>query len=176
MKEGRPDTFSAEEVEKIKARWAEGASASDLGKELDRSRNSIIGKVHRLKLPLRGNPVGTSNAQRNKVRAKPTGQKHRKIAPPMAGNATAKRMILGQGPAELDAPPIPIKAEAFLPLPGSSPVTILAHKDGCRWPVGEAPALLCNLEREEKPRARLKDPVQYFVYCRTHNHMARSRR
>lgn len=38
----------------------------------------------------------------------------------------------------------PLRERAFLPLDGSSPVSLEHHTDGCRWPVGE-PALCCNL-------------------------------
>lgn len=162
------DSWSPADEETVRTNWADGKSASEIAKILGngKTRSAVLGKVHRLKLESRPSPV----------RAKSTGQKQRKVAPPMAGNANAKRLILGQGPSDLDAPPVPIKGEAFMPLPGSTPVSVLDHKDGCRWPIGDGPILYCNLECEEKPRARSTDPVTRSVYCRTHNHMARSRR
>lgn len=44
---GRP--FTPKEDELVKKRWHEGASAGIIGMELHRSRNSIIGRLHRLK-------------------------------------------------------------------------------------------------------------------------------
>lgn len=53
----RPWTDS--ETETLKRLWIEGLSASEVATKLGtgRSRNSIIGRVHRLDLPRRGRPV-----------------------------------------------------------------------------------------------------------------------
>lgn len=43
--------WSDDEDTYLKAMWADGWSASHIGKKLKRTRNSVIGKAHRLKLP-----------------------------------------------------------------------------------------------------------------------------
>lgn len=57
--------------------------------------------------------------------------------------------------------PTPMRAGAFEPLPGTHPVEIADHRDGCRWPVdvGER-TLYCNAPAEA-------------AYCATHAAMAR---
>ena len=108
------------------------------------------------------------------IAAIPTGQKQRKIAPPKAGNKS-KPFIIGEGPPQSDAPPLPIPSKAFEPLPGSEPVGLLENT-GCKWPVGEKPAMFCNLDRHAQDRKRPTDPVTYHPYCETHVRLAKARR
>lgn len=44
-------TWTDERVEELKRLWAEGHSASEIGRRLRITRNGVLGKVHRLKLP-----------------------------------------------------------------------------------------------------------------------------
>jgi len=44
-----PRPFTPEEDDFLKKRWKEGASAGVIGAELKRTRNSVIGRLHRLK-------------------------------------------------------------------------------------------------------------------------------
>lgn len=45
--------WSDEAAETVRRRWADGASAGFIARELGLTRNQIIGKVHRMKLPKR---------------------------------------------------------------------------------------------------------------------------
>jgi GcrA cell cycle regulator len=52
--------WSEERVTLLKKLWIEGLSASEIAKQLGGvTRNAVIGKVHRLGLPLRETPVRT---------------------------------------------------------------------------------------------------------------------
>jgi GcrA cell cycle regulator len=52
-------SWTDERVETLKRMWAEGASASQIAKELGQvTRNAVIGKVHRLGLSNRVVPGG----------------------------------------------------------------------------------------------------------------------
>ena len=44
-------------IKQLKKLWLKGKSAVDIAKELGISKNSVIGKVHRLELPLRQSPI-----------------------------------------------------------------------------------------------------------------------
>ena len=59
----------------------------------------------------------------------------------------------------VDPEPGIARADAWLPLPGSCPVPLEQHTNGCRWPVGaDLPFLYCN------------DPVAgEGPYCAAHN-------
>ena len=44
-------------VEDLKKMWDEGLTTGEIGKRLNVSKNSIVGKVHRLQLPARPSPI-----------------------------------------------------------------------------------------------------------------------
>src|SRR4030067_2209080 len=60
------DSWPAQKIARLKTLWAEGYSASMVGERLGYSRNAIIGKVHRLKLP---KPIMKLPLLRQRVRA-----------------------------------------------------------------------------------------------------------
>ncbi len=55
-----PKKWPAERTERLKQLWRAGLSASQIGKQLGISREAVIGKVHRLKLPGRNQAFCTS--------------------------------------------------------------------------------------------------------------------
>ena len=89
-------SWTEERIERLKAMWTEGATASQIADELGGvSRNAVIGKAHRLGLEARPSPV------------KP-GEEKERPAPAAAGPAAAK-----PAPAERPAPrPAPAAAPA----------------------------------------------------------------
>ncbi len=51
----KPDLWTDSEINELKNLWTKGLSGSQIAAVLGKSRNSIIGKAHRLKLEYRGN-------------------------------------------------------------------------------------------------------------------------
>lgn len=51
------EEFSETQIEQLRELWAEGHSAAEIGRRMNRSKNSIVGKAHRLKLPGRPSPL-----------------------------------------------------------------------------------------------------------------------
>lgn len=51
----RPWTDALDET--LRQLWAEGLTIRAIGKIIDRSRNSVVGRAHRLGLPGRGSPI-----------------------------------------------------------------------------------------------------------------------
>lgn len=56
---GTPWTES--QIDQLKADWAEGYSCSQIGERLGVTRNAVIGKAHRLKLPSRDRSLMNAN-------------------------------------------------------------------------------------------------------------------
>lgn len=69
-------SWTEEHCKLLEGYWAEGLSASQIGQLLNRTRNSVIGKAHRAKLPARKvkNPGGGVRAARIR--------KKREVVPP----------------------------------------------------------------------------------------------
>lgn len=124
------------------------------------SRSAVAGLVVRARRAGHDIPVSPLKARtilasprRNPARKAPprVPPKTRTSPPPerpaMSNKPTGKRPDFNYKPqfvAEEElAPSPPPRADAFLPLPGSEPVT-LAQRIGCAWPVGEDPVLFCN--------------------------------
>lgn len=63
--------WTAERVATLRAKWAEGLSASQIARELGggATRNSVIGKVHRLRMTKRVTPTKTFRPKRRRPAA-----------------------------------------------------------------------------------------------------------
>lgn len=128
--------WNDERVGYLKARWADGYSASVIAKELgDVTRNAVIGKAHRLGLQLRGRAQkGTSRA-----RAAPRYRQPPKPVPaPILENTVADLddiavellplRVWDQQPRE-QAPPVDY---------GTPTRTFQTLQDGeCKFPIGD---------------------------------------
>lgn len=51
--------WTDEQVESLRQLWSEGLTANEIAKKLGVTKNSIVGKVHRLCLPARPSPIKT---------------------------------------------------------------------------------------------------------------------
>lgn len=102
--------WTAERVALLKKRWAKGASANEIARELGGiSRNGVIGKANRIGLPSRDSAACTRARHAQDKAARP---------PVPIGNTTSAPL-----PPETDAP-------------GSATVlTLTSHC--CHWPIGD---------------------------------------
>ena len=72
--------WTDEMVEELKKLWAEGVTTGEIGRRLNISKNSIVGKVHRLGLSGRPSPIKKKSDTDTKEKvAKPA--KEKKVAP-----------------------------------------------------------------------------------------------
>lgn len=119
-------------VEDLKKMWHEGLTTGEIGKRLGVSKNSIVGKVHRLQLSGRPSPIKKKDEISEEKAAPAKPAKEEKAAPVKAKEE--KR-------------PEPAKEEKF-ELVAKMPVknshshcgkTSLTDLDNhtCRWPVGD---------------------------------------
>lgn len=76
--------WTDEMVEDLKKMWKEGLSTGEIGKRLGVSKNSIVGKVHRLQLVSRPSPI------KKKDDAQPAAKEKSKPAPKESRKPEAK--------------------------------------------------------------------------------------
>lgn len=166
-------------VDRLKVLWADGNSARDIANVLNRefpgfdlSRNSIIGKVHRMGLqhvrasaPKKANHnIGRKGAAAlARARAATAAQPHpwtpkAKPAPqpkgvmvlvPQKGSDPVANRLQNMAARANPAEDVVIRSRAFAPLAGCEPVPF-GH-GGCKWPAGldGASMLQCGQGRAE---------------------------
>jgi GcrA cell cycle regulator len=124
--------------------WKAGKSAAEISVELGSiSRSAVTGKMHRLKL-------ASGKEQREKPKKPPIVEAGRK----------------GGFNPNFNIPPVrsaPASAKAWLPLPGSNPMSLLDAGNRCKWPIGHDPILACCEVRSNG----------HPSYCEAHRTIAR---
>lgn len=147
--------WTDEMVNDLRKMWAEGLTTGEIGKRLGVSKNSIVGKVHRLGLSGRPSPIKKKEESQTPAAAKPAkAPEEKKIKPkaaPTPAPAPKKEAPKAETPkTEPDkkvftAPKIEEKTEVqHQPQPVKQPQshggkTMLVDLDNhtCRWPLGD---------------------------------------
>lgn len=142
--------WTDERIERLRALWTEGQSASQIAKALGGvTRNAVIGKVNRLGLPGRSKAASGIAAQVNR--------RYRKVAPAKPVSSQLARVFGAEKVRPIAAPPPPL--ERSPEGPGSATLlTLGVHM--CRWPIGDPLAddfTFCGRRRDEGA-----------TYCRAH--------
>lgn len=153
-------TWTDEAVATLRKLWADGLTGSVIAKELGVTRNSVIGKVHRLELENRPSPIP------RRMPPKPLSVAIKRQPKLTGGGTTAAINALGKTVSSRPLPTYKPPAE----YPGSLDIDILSL-DGrtCRWPFGEGgaePFTFCG-QPTENPYAS--------PYCCHHNQQAFSK-
>lgn len=119
-------TWSPERVEMLKRLWTEGLTASQIAAQLGQvSRNSVIGKVHRLNLTGRAKPASAPKPVR---RARPP-------APRVTANRPPSH---AQPPRPYISRDVPFE-DMMVPL--SFNISLEKLENGmCKWPIGDPQA------------------------------------
>lgn len=133
--------WTDEMVDQLRAMWAEGLTTGEIGKRLGVSKNSIVGKVHRLGLSGRPSPIkkkedadseAAPTAELKTVKEKPTKElkphktKVEKAMPEPAAKVDIKAM-------ERESEP---QTAAVHTRNGKTMLTDLDNHT-CRWPLGD---------------------------------------
>jgi GcrA cell cycle regulator len=125
-------SWTPERIGKLEELWAEGHSTAEIGRRLGVSKNAVVGKAHRMKLPGRQSPI------ESKRKAKPATAKAPAAAKPAAKpaatpKATPKKAAAKAAPKE-EAKPEPVTAKTK-PQPKKSQQK--RSGPACQWPIGD---------------------------------------
>ena len=148
-------------VESLKKMWEDGLSTGEIGKRLGVSKNSIVGKVHRLQLTARPSPIKKKDSEETapKTKIKST-EKAAKTASPKPESNTPKESPAPKEPAKkAETPKIEPKqnpetkqpkekgTDAYINVsipvihspkkPGDKMTVVDLDNHTCRWPIGD---------------------------------------
>ena len=117
-------TWTPERITELKRLWVTGASTAEIGRQLDVSKNAVVGKVHRLGLPGRPSPIR---------------REARTVARP--GVAESRPRSRPQIPGEFEASPIMAQGES-IPRAATeaecrAQAVVDLHAPPCQWPFGD---------------------------------------
>ena len=115
-------TWTEERVAELMRLWEAGRSASEIGRMLGVSKNSVVGKAHRMKLAARPSPIkrgGSTTARRTAI--------------PPASKPVVR--VQPEPKIERSVPAAPVKPAPRRP----APVARRASGKGpnCLWPIGD---------------------------------------
>ncbi|WP_354188671.1 GcrA family cell cycle regulator [Bartonella silvatica] len=134
--------WTCERVELLKKFWSEGLSASQIAAQLGGvSRNAVIGKVHRLKLPGRGKTAqGVSRVQKNPT--SPSSSRTRRttstVLPTNSDSCSIEETALKADIAAESMTEKNISEKSNVVVPISRQLNLLQLSENtCRWPVGD---------------------------------------
>jgi len=113
--------WTDENVEKLRQLWDEGLSASEIAKRLGITKNSVVGKVHRLCLTARQSPIKNKDVPETKV--EPVVE----IAP---------QIIEEKVEVEIVEEVKPIVEKRYKRSPNNVKLMEL-DSHTCRWPIGD---------------------------------------
>lgn len=115
-------------IGRLRTLWAEGHSTAEIGRRLGITKNSVVGKSHRLDLPARPSPIrqdGPRQPPRPRRLRGPTLPSLQSLPAPAPTHEEATRAAPAPAPA---APRAPDTMATLQPPSGRQP---------CCWPIGE---------------------------------------
>lgn len=117
--------WTDEAVEELKKMWDKGMTTGQIAKALNVTKNSIIGKVHRLCLTARPSPIKKSS---DKTEKKATTPKQAKEVKKETTKSVSKKET--SVVAEAEKKVAPVIEETNIPL-------VKLDNHTCRWPMGD---------------------------------------
>lgn len=147
--------WSEEQLEQLHKLAGVGLSAGEIGARIGKTRNAVVGKCHRIGIPLGSKSAPAVHYSKHVARPKDAPprprQRHKRATTPIL-----KPTILPPPPKE---PPVPIE-------PRKIELTELSADD-CKWPIGDGPFLFCG-----NPRDTALNGVEQVPYCFQHCRVA----
>ena len=133
--------WTDEMVEDLKRMWEEGLTTGEIGKRLGVSKNSIVGKVHRLQLSGRPSPIKKKDAPAEETVAQTKPMKAEKSAPqPDKPKEEKKEKAPAKKEEEVVADvsaPLSVPAPKTVSKPSGKTMLTDLDNHTCRWPIGD---------------------------------------
>jgi len=129
--------FTQSQLDDIAKRWIDGESSGQIAAVYNVSRNTIIGRVHRMKLPKRERPVNSAMVSKATDGRNSQSGKYRGIQQKaVKARAQAKKK---KPEPEITSAPEPPVASAEHPRFVISPLLTLMeiNEHTCKWPIGD---------------------------------------
>jgi GcrA cell cycle regulator len=126
--------WTPERTNALIALWDEGHSTAEIGRRLGVTKNAVVGKVHRLRLPKRGSPIhgGSGHGGRSEAPV----SIHRAPAAPRPQASIAPRPVLASAPIVAKPQPL-IPTAVYEPMPANVIKLSALTSDMCSWPIGD---------------------------------------
>ncbi len=115
--------WNAGTIAMLRKLWTEGHSTAEIARHIGISKNAVIGKAHRLRLPARPSPIRDRSAGVPGTKRRPHVPKLPKILPVRQANPGSPGTN-----SPLPGPAMPDTSSAPSPRPGTTP---------CCWPIGD---------------------------------------
>ncbi|MBE6445140.1 MAG: hypothetical protein E7019_03670 [Alphaproteobacteria bacterium] len=142
--------WTDEMIEQLKKMWDEGLTTGEIGRRLNVSKNSIVGKVHRLGLSGRPSPIKkkdqTSETPKSEKKQSAPKEKAKSVAPETktvtekpkkdAKNIAKTENVAKADEIDLKFIPAPIK-EKTPSKAGQNVSLVELDNHTCRWPIGD---------------------------------------
>lgn len=161
-------TWTDERIEQLRKLWDQGLSASAIGKQLGVSKNAVVGKAHRLKLPPRPSPIrkGTRPPVRrmavlpktlpiSHVRATPAAAPVQRAVPErpaperLASERPTVERSIGRMAERLAQERVPLASARASSAAGTTRRAAARGIKSCLWPIGDPGSSdfrFCNAE------------------------------
>lgn len=155
--------WTAEEDELLSKLWADGVSAGAIGARFGRSKNSIIGRAHRIDLARRPSPIANCKPARKTEQKAPSKGRSRSVSatlPPLASSTGKREAVLP--PKRAETPIVRSRAEPIPPRPAFEAPTREPSPRQCQWLDGNRPFVQCA------EQAMVRNGVRH-VYCAKHH-------
>ncbi|MCM1323454.1 MAG: GcrA family cell cycle regulator [Acetobacter sp.] len=114
--------WTEEAVEELKRMWDRGMTTGQIAKALNVTKNSIIGKVHRLCLTARPSPIKKSDTETEDKKAVKIKEKRKQTKETSSKTTTAKDVKSVEKPEIVEKTNIPL---------------VKLDNHTCRWPMGD---------------------------------------
>lgn len=153
-------TWTPERDAMLARLWGEHWTASQIAQEFGTTRNSVIGRVHRLNLPKRPNPIAKTENPSPEALYRRAWRRKEKFGQEAHAELCAARKA--RRVARMPAPP-PRPAAVVVQFPKPAPARVPVARDGCRWTDSSgAPWVFCGQPAHgswcDEHRARVFQP------------------